>query len=119
MNGAGLAETFVTLPVRPLRQGEVNLHVAAAEAEALGGFGNLGRNIGAIEQAPVELRRRDVADDCTLGSDRVAVDQPDSGGTTAFDENSLHVTVGLANATVISDQADERIDEPRAAAARN
>src|SRR5438034_222086 len=65
MNDRGLAETFVTLPVRPLRQGEVNLHVAAAEAEALGGFGNLGRNIVVSQSrllwttsAPNSTRRR-------------------------------------------------------------
>ena len=84
MNDRGLVETFVALPARRLRQGEVNLHVAAAEAETFAGFGNLGRNIGRIEQAPVELRGRDVADDCTLGSDGVAAYEPDSGRTTAL-----------------------------------
>ena len=72
MDDRGLAETLVTLPARRLRQGEVNLHVAAAEAETLARCGDLGRNVGRIEQAPVELRRRDVADDRTLGSDDVA-----------------------------------------------
>src|SRR6266511_1399717 len=119
MHDRGLAETFVTFPPRRLRQGEVNLHVAAAETETSRSLGYPGRNISGIAQALVGLRGRDAADDCTLGSGGVAADKPDSGGTTAFDENSLHVMAGLADPTVISHQADERIDEPRAAAARN
>ena len=119
MNDRGLAETLVTLPARRLRQGEVNLHVAAAEAETLGGLGDPGRNIDRIEQPPVELRRCDVADDCTLRTDGVAAYEPYSGRTTRLDENSLNVPAGLANAAVISNQAHERIDEPRAAAAGN
>src|SRR6185312_16136111 len=67
----------------------------------------------------VELRRCDVADDCSVRTDGVAAYQPYSGRTTRLDEDSLNVTVGLANAAVISDQAHERIDQPRAAAARN
>src|SRR5258705_9185983 len=115
MNDRSPGETFVTLPARRLGQGEVNLHVAAAETETFAGFGNGGRHICRIEQAPVELRGRDVADDRTSGSDGVAAREPDSGRTTSLDENPLHVLTGFADATVISDQARERVDEPCAA----
>src|SRR5439155_9905860 len=43
----------------------------------------------------------------------------DSGRTIALDENSLDVLAGLANAAVILDQANQRIDESRTAAAWN
>src|SRR6185312_14745179 len=67
----------------------------------------------------VELRRCDVADDCSVRTDGVAAYEPYSGRTTRLDDYSLNVTVGLANAAVISNQAHERIDKSRAAATGN
>src|SRR6266851_7900935 len=109
MNDRSLAETLVALPAGRLRQGEVNLHLGAAEAKAFPRFGNVGRDIGRIKQAAVELGGSHVADDGPLVFDRVAGCEPDSRRTTALDENAHHVPAGLAIAAVILDQADERI----------
>src|SRR6266568_992559 len=101
MHDGGLGEAIVAVPPRRLRQRKVDLHLGAAEAKPLPRFGNVRRNLGGVEQAPVELRRRDVADDCTLGSGGVTPGEPDSERTTALDENALHVPAGLANAALI------------------
>src|SRR5205085_4714712 len=106
----GLSEPLVAVPARRLGEGEVDLHLRAAVAEG---------HLRSPEEALVELRRRDVRDDRARGADLVSVFEPDSGGGAVPDEHPLDIAPGLTEAAVIADQRDERVDEPRPAAARD
>ena len=44
-----LAEPVVAIPARPLGQGEVDLHLRAAETKPFARLGNIGRHMGRIE----------------------------------------------------------------------
>src|SRR3984893_4062513 len=119
MNDRRPAEAIVAVPARPLGQGEVDLHLGAAEAEPLPRFGNIRRSVGRFQQAYIQLRRGDVADDGAFGSGGAPSLEPHSRGASSLDENSLYVGAGLADSTVILDEANERIDETRTTTARN
>src|SRR6185312_8461910 len=97
----GLSEPLVALPVRRLREREVDLHLRAAVAEALAELGV------AADQPAVELRRRDVGDHRALRADLLAVGGAHAGRLAVAEEHSLDVAAGLARAAVVLDQAHE------------
>src|SRR5581483_228740 len=66
----------------------------------------------AAEELAVELRGRHVADDRAARADRLAVP-----GTHAAGERAGDAGAGLARPALLADVRDERIGEPRAAAA--
>ena len=49
VNDRGAAEAVVAVPARRLRECEVNLHLGAAETEALSGSTDLGRHVAGLE----------------------------------------------------------------------
>src|SRR6266576_5254739 len=110
MDDGGLIEPVVAVPPRRLRQREVNLHLGAAEAKTFRRFGDVRRSVGGTKQASVELRRRHVADDGSIGPGGTAGGESHSGGASTSDDDLFDLGAGLADATVIFDEADERID---------
>ena len=93
---------------------EVDLHLGAAVAEAA-----FASSSWPSSRPAVELGRRDVRDHRARGRDLLAAGEPHAGRLAVADEHALDVAPGLAGAAVILDQPHERIDEPRAAAARD
>ena len=109
----GAAEPLVALPARRLRQREVDLHLRAAVAEPLRRDSDR-----VVEQPPVELRRRHVADHRPRGADRLAAYGAHADGavrSTAPPRPRRR----LEAAAVLADQRRERVGEPCAAAARD
>ena len=119
MDDRGAPEAVVPVPARRLRECEVNLHLGAAETEALSGFADLGRDVAGPEQTSVQLGRCHVADDSTSGVENTSVRQTHAGRTAAGDDDALDVLARLARAAVILDQPDERVHEARTTAARD
>ena len=96
----------------------MNLHLGAAVAEPRARPRDRSRHVTVGEQPLVELRRRHVREHRAIGEDRLPVGELDPDGLPALHEHALDVAAGLAHAALIADQAHERVDEARTAAAR-
>ena len=73
----------------------------------------------ALDQAAVELGRRDVGDHRARSRDLLAAGEADTGRLPVAYQHALDVAAGLAGAAVVLDQPHECIDEPSAAPARD
>ena len=73
--------------------------------------------VASASRSPVELGRRDVADHRPLGAHLLAGGEPDAVRAARADEHALDVGAGARLAARVLDDADERLHEPRAAAA--
>ena len=103
MDDRRLPETRVPLPARRLGEREVDLHLGAAVAEALCQL------LVAVDQAAVELGRRDVGDHRARSRDLLAAGEADTGRLPIAYQHALDVAAGLAGAAVILDQPHECI----------
>ena len=112
-------EALVAVPVGALAHRDVDLHRAAAVAEALGRTRDRRRDVSGSEQLPVELRRRHSRDDRPLCADRLAAGQPDSGGTSTRDEHALDLDAAADLAARVAHDPGQAVDENAAAALRD
>ena len=73
----------------------------------------------AVDQAAVELGRRDVRDHRARSRDLLAAGEADTGRLPVAYQHALDVAAGLAGAAVILDQPHECVHKPSAAPARD
>ncbi len=119
MDDRRLAEALVTLPVGRLGEREVDLHLGASVPEAASTLAQRRRDLDLGEQPLVQLRRRHVRDHGATRVDPLTVRQDDPRRAPGPDVDPLDVAPGLAGATVVANQLDERFGELRTAAAGN
>ena len=111
-------EALVAAPARQLVHGDVDLHLAAAVAEAQRPLANPGGCVALAEQTSIELRRRDAGQHGPRCCDRLAVREPDRRRRPLRDDDPLHLGLGAQFAAGIANDRRERVDEARAAALR-
>ena len=111
-------EAVVSLPPRPLRQREMDLHVGAPVPEPPAALAE-GRRRLFFEQAPVELRGCHVCDHCFGGRHGLAAREADADRLAFAHEDALDIPPRLADAAVVANQLHERVDEPRPAPSRD
>ena len=97
----------------------MDLHLGTAVAERRSRLADVCGDVAGPEQTPVQLRRRDVADHGAAGTDHLTAGRADAGGPPTCGEDALDIRFAAAGAAVVLDQPHERVDEPRAAAARD
>ncbi len=112
-------EPLVSAPARQLVHGDVDLHLAAAVAEAERLVADPRRRVGLAEQAPVELRRRDAGKDGAARGDRFAVGQAHACRLALRHDDPLDLGLGAQLAARVAHDRRERVDEARAAALRH
>ena len=112
-------EPLVAVPARQLVHGDVDLHLAAAVAEAERLVANPRRRVGLAEQPAVELRRRDAGKDGAARGDRFAVGQAHACRLALRHDDPLDLGLGAQLAARVAHDRRERVDEARAAALRH
>ncbi len=112
-------EPLVAAPAWELAHRDVDLHLAAAVAEASRGVPDSGRHLAVGEQRPVELGRRHAGEDGPLRADRLAAGESDPGGAPVRDEDALDGSVGPELAARLADDRRQPLDQRHTTALRH